>query len=240
VFSGMTSGMTAIEASVTGLYVGTSGFSFPTWKGGFYPADAKPPDFLRLYAERLPSVELNNTFYRLPAEATFERWAAATPEAFRFAVKMTMSITHWGRLDDVGTFCERVRRLGDRLGPILVRLPDNRPRDDGFIRLLLDSVDPELRLAFDLRDPSWDGVEPVLAEAGAVRVNAVDADAPFRYLRLREPPYDEASLRRLADRLASLATGGIDVYGYFKHEDAPTAPRYAERLLDLTAQSARR
>jgi uncharacterized protein YecE (DUF72 family) len=213
------------------LYAGTSGFSFASWKGGFYPPGAKPADFLRLYAERLPSVELNNTFYRLPAESAFRRWAESTPDGFRFAVKMTQSITHWGRLDELGTFYERVRLLGDRLGPVLVRLPDTRPRDDGFLRLLLDSTDPELRLAFDLRDPSWDGIEPLLAEAGAVRVNALDAQAPFRYLRLREPPYDDAALAEWADRVQRLVAGGNDVYCYFKHEEEPTAPRYAERLL---------
>jgi uncharacterized protein YecE (DUF72 family) len=236
VFSGITSGVTAIDSSLTGLYVGTSGFSFATWKGGFYPADAKPADFLRLYSEQLPSVELNNTFYRLPAETSFRRWAETTPEGFRFAVKMTQSITHWGRLDDVGTFCERVRLLGDRLGPILVRLPDSRPRDDGFIQLLLGSVDPEFRLGFDLRDPSWDGVEPLLAEGGAVRVNAFDGDAPFRYVRLRDPPYDDASLASWAERVAQLAAGGTDVYCYFKHEEEPTAPRYARRLLELASR----
>jgi uncharacterized protein YecE (DUF72 family) len=229
--------VTATESSLTGLYVGTSGFSFASWKGGFYPADAKPADFLRLYAERLPTVELNNTYYRLPAETTFRRWAETTPAGFRFAVKMTMSITNWGRLDEVGTFCERVRLLGDHLGPILVRTPDTRPRDDGFIRLLLGSVDPDLRLAFDLRDPTWDGVEPILAEAGAVRVNDVGAKADFRYLRLREPPYDEASLAEWAERIVGLLAGGTDVYCYFKHEDAPTAPAYARRLLELTAAS---
>jgi uncharacterized protein YecE (DUF72 family) len=238
VFSGITSGVTATAPSVTGLYVGTSGFSFATWKDGFYPADAKPADFLRFYAERLPSVELNNTFYRLPAESTFRKWAEATPAGFRFAVKMTMSITHWGRLDEIGTFCERVRSLGDRLGPILVRLPDDRPRDDGFLRLLLGSVDPELRLAFDLRDPSWDGAEAVLSEAGAVRVNSVETDAAFRYLRLREPPYDEAALAAWAGRVEPLVAAGIDVYCYFKHEEAPTAPRYAERLLELASCTA--
>jgi uncharacterized protein YecE (DUF72 family) len=231
----MTSGVTAIESSVTGLYVGTSGFSFPTWKGEFYPADAKPADFLGHYARRLPSVELNNTFYRLPAETTFRRWAEATPEGFRFAVKMTMSITHWGRLDEVGTFCERVALLGPRLGPILVRVHDTRPRDDGFVRLLLDSVDPELRLAFDLRDPSWEGVEPLLAAGGAVRVNALDGEAPFRYIRLRRPPYDDAALATWAKRLRALVAAGADVYCYFKHEDEPTGPRYARRLLELAA-----
>jgi uncharacterized protein YecE (DUF72 family) len=230
--------VTATAPSVTGLYVGTSGFSFPTWKGGFYPPDAKPADFLRLYAERLPSVELNNTFYRLPAESAFRRWAESTPDDFRFAVKMTQSITHWGRLDELGTFYERVRLLGDRLGVVLVRLADGRPRDDGFLRLLLDSTDPDLRLAFDLRDPSWDGIEPVLDEAGAVRVNALDARAPFRYLRLREPPYDDADLAAWADRVQRLLAVGIDVYCYFKHEEEPTAPRYAELLLVHAAAPA--
>jgi uncharacterized protein YecE (DUF72 family) len=215
------------------LYAGTSGFSFASWKGGWYARDAKPADFLRFYAQRLPSVELNNTFYRLPAEGTFRRWAESTPEGFQFAVKMTRSITHFGRLDEVGTFCERVRALGDRLGPILVRVDDKRPRDDGFLRLLLDSTDPGLRLAFDLRDPSWDGVEPVLEEAGAVRVNALDARAPFRYLRLRRPPYDDAALAAWADRIGALVSAGIDAYCYFKHEEEPTAPRYADRLLQL-------
>jgi uncharacterized protein YecE (DUF72 family) len=238
VFSGITSGVTATAPSVTGLYVGTSGFSFATWKDGFYPADAKPADFLRFYAERLPSVELNSTFYRLPAESTFRKWAEATPAGFRFAVKMTMSITHWGRLDEVGTFCERVSSLGDRLGPVLVRLPDNRPRDDGFLRLLLGSVDPEVRLAFDLRDPSWDGAEAVLSAAGAVRVNSLETDAPFRYLRLRESPYDDAGLAGWAGRVRPLPAAGIDVYCYFKHEEQPTAPRYAERLLELASNTA--
>jgi uncharacterized protein YecE (DUF72 family) len=225
--------VTAIDSSVTGVYVGTSGFSFPSWKGGFYPPDAKPADFLRLYSERLPTVELNNTFYRLPAEGTFRRWAETAPDGFRFAVKMTQSITHWGRLDDIGTFCERASLLGDRLGPILVRVPDNRPRDDGFIRLVLGSVDPGLRLAFDLRDPSWDGVEPLLAESGAVRVNDLEVDAPFRYLRFRDPPYDDEALAAWADRLAALVRAGTEVYCYFKHEDEPTAPRYARKLLAL-------
>lgn len=151
---------------------------------------------------------------------------------------MTQSITHWGRLDDLGTFYERVRLLGDRLGAVLVRVHDTRPRDDGFLRLLLDSTDPGLRLAFDLRDPSWDGVEPVLEEAGAVRVNALDARAPFRYLRLRRPPYDDAALAAWAGRVRPLLTAGIDVYCYFKHEEEPTAPRYAERLLGHLSASS--
>ena len=218
------------------LYAGCSGFSFASWSPGFYPPGAKPADFLKLYAERLASVELNNTFYRLPSEAQFERWAAATPPGFRFAVKMPMSISIFGRLDQVGTFCERVRALGDRLGPVLARLGDGRPRDDGFLRLLLDSLDADLQVAFDFRDPSWDGVEPILDEAGAVRVNALEAAPRFRYLRLREPPYDEAALASLARRLHPLLADGIAAYCYFKHEDEPTAPAYAARLAEMVQE----
>jgi uncharacterized protein YecE (DUF72 family) len=99
------------------------------------------------------------------------------------------------------------------------------------VRLLLGSMDPGLRVAFDLRHASWDGIEPVLAEAGAVRVNALEGDAPFRYLRLRDPPYDDDALAAWAGRARPLLAAGTDVYCYFKHEDEPTAPRYAERLL---------
>ncbi len=215
--------------------MGASGFSYPSWKGGFYPDDAGPRDFLRLYAQRLSSVELNNTFYRLPSEGQFERWAAQTPPGFRFAVKMTRSITHFGRLDELAAFCERVGVLGERLGPILVRLPDGRPRDDGWLRLVLDSVDPRLELAFDFRDPSWAGADDLLRAAGAVRVSALDAEAPFRYLRLREGPYDERALAHWAERVRALLDAGLRVYCYFRHEEAPTAPRYAEALLRLVA-----
>jgi uncharacterized protein YecE (DUF72 family) len=230
--------VTAIRPSVTGLYVGASGFSYPTWKGGFYPDDAKPAEFLRYYAQRLSTVELNNTFYRLPAEAQFRRWAEATPPGFRFAVKMPMAITHWGRLDGIGTFCERVRLLGDRLGPILVRPHDTRPRDDGFLRLLLDSVDDDLDVALDLRDPSWDGVEDLLEQWPAVRVNQLESPARFRYLRFREPPYDEEALRRWAERVGALLGDGCRVHCYFRHEDEPTAPLYALRLLELVRSAA--
>jgi len=223
--------VTVTRPSVTGLQVGTSGFSYASWRGGFYPADARPEEFLRLYAERLPSVELNATFYRLPSEDQLRRWAAETPASFRFAVKMPRAITFGGRLDGVATFCERVRVLGERLGAVLVRLPDDRPRDEGFLRLLLGSVDPELRYALDLRHPSWDGVDV----APAVRVGALEADAPFRYVRLRETPYSEAELAAWAGRLRPLLERGVDVFAYFKHEDEPAAPRYAERLRALVA-----
>ena len=230
----MTSAVTATGASLSRLHVGTSGFSYTSWRGGFYGADARPRDFLRLYAERLPSVELNTSFYQLPAEEQFARWAEQTPADFRFAVKMTRRITHSGRLEWIPDFCERVRALGDRLGPILVQFPPTRPRDDGFLRLFLDSLAPDLSYAFEFRHPSWD-VDDVLAEAGVARVGSLAGGAPFRYLRLREPPYREDDLARWAVRLQPLLAAGVEVYAYFKHEDEPSAPLYARRLLELAA-----
>jgi uncharacterized protein YecE (DUF72 family) len=217
--------VTATSASLARLYVGTSGWSYPSWKPGFYPADAKPADFLGHYAQRLRAVELNTTGYRLPAEGQFERWAAQTPPGFQFAPKLNAF-----RSTDVGTFEERVRRLGDRLGP--VRALIGYARDEGLLSLLLGSVDPELRIAFDFRHGSWAGVETELP-ANAVRVDDLAAAAPFRYVRLREPPYDESALRGWADRLRPLLAEKVDVYVFFKHEEEPSAPRYAERLLDL-------
>ncbi len=223
----MTSGVTDISASVTGLYVGTSGWSYPSWKPGFYPPEAKPAEFLAYYAERLPSVELNTTGYRLPAEQQFERWAAATPPGFRFAPKLNAF-----RLSEVGTFEERARLLGDRLGPIRVLV--GSARDEGFLQLLLGSIAPELRIAFDFRHDSWAGARTALPD-NAVRVNDLDAAAPFRYLRLREPPYDDDELRAWADRIRPLLQDGVDVYCYFRHEDEPSAPRYAEQLRRLVS-----
>ncbi len=230
VLSGITSAVTVTgKSSLARLYVGSSGFSYPTWKGGFYPEGARPADFLRLYAEQLPSVELNNTFYRLPSEEQFRTWAKATPPGFRFAVKMSRRITHFGGLDLVGTFCERVRALGDRLGPVLVQFPPTRTRDEGMLQLLRDSLDPELEYAFEFRHSSWEGI------AGLQLVNALDGPARFRYLRLREPPYDNAALEDWAGKLRLLLAEGIDVYCYFKHEDEPTAPGYALRLAELVS-----
>ena len=122
-----------------------------------------------------------------------------------------------------------MRALGDRLGPILVQLPPSRQRDDGLLRLFFDSLDPSLRYAFEFRHESWAGVDL----EGHALVGSLEGDAPFRYLRLREPPYDDASLADLAARIRPVLASGIEVYAYFKHEDEPTAPHYAERLRAL-------
>ena len=217
------------------LYAGSSGFSYPSWRGGFYPPDAKPAEFLRFYAERLPTVELNATFYQLPSEEQFERWAEQTPASFRFAVTMSRGATARGRVAGVQTFCQSARTLGERLGPIRIKVP--QARDDGFLRLLLDSLDPALAFALDFRHPSWDEPEVAarLEERGIARAGSLESRSGFRYLRLRDPPYDEPALAALADAIRPHLAAGTDIYCFFRHEDEPTAPRYAERLQELLA-----
>jgi uncharacterized protein YecE (DUF72 family) len=216
------------------LRVGASGFSFNSWRPGFYPAGTKPADFLAYYARHLQTVEINNSFYKLPAEATFAKWAASVPDGFRFSVKAPRAVSVFGRVDFVPDLNARVRALGDRLGPIVVRFADKRGRDDDFVAKLLDALDDDLEVALDFRDPSWDGIEPLLEPRGAVRVNQLDAPgAAFRYLRMREPPYDDAQLAETARTVERLLADGLDVYCYFRHEDEPTAPAYAARLIEL-------
>ena len=211
------------QTSLERAHVGTSGWAYPSWKPGFYPARTDSSDFLAYYASRFDTVELNTTGYRLPAEEHFCRWAEAVPDGFTFAPKLPGN-----RPGIVAAFSERVRHLGEHLGPVRVVLTS--PRDDGMLTLLLGSLDPELRLAFDLQHESWNGVEPLLAEAGALRVNDTESPAPFRYLRLREPPYDDETLAPWADAIRNAAE---EVWCYVRHEDEPDAPRYAERLLQL-------
>jgi uncharacterized protein YecE (DUF72 family) len=208
---------------VAEIFVGASGWSYPSWKPGFYPAGTDSRDFLTHYAQHFRTVELNTTGYRLPAEEQFRRWAAQTPPGFVFAPKLPGN-----RARMVGEFSDRVRLLGDRLGPVRVKLVNER--DEGMLELLVGSLDPELQLAFDLEHESWDGIEPRLAEAGAVRINDLDHDAPFRYIRFRDPPYTDGALEAWSDRLRNL---DVTLYAYFRHEDEPTAPSYAKKLLQL-------
>jgi uncharacterized protein YecE (DUF72 family) len=217
--------VTATKSSVPRPYVGASGWSYRSWRPGFYAAGTKPNEFLERYAERLPSVELNSTGYRLPAEEQFSSWAEQTPDTFRFAVKMQAY-----QLRQAATFEERVRLLGTRLGPI--RILVTQRRDEGFLTFALGSLDPELKIAFDFRHASWVGIE---LPKNAVLVNAMEAKAPFRYLRFREPPYTDKAIKRIADELRPLVASGIEVFAYFQHEDEPTAPHHAERLLELLA-----
>lgn len=192
------------------IKIGTSGWSYASWRPGFYPDDLQPVESLRFYAQRFDTVELNSTGYRLPSADQFRRWADTVPDGFEFAVKFSLV-----RLDRVTTFLERVIALGDRLGP--VRVVYEGPRDDGTLSFVEGSVPAGVRLAWDLRDETWAGVD------GVLRVNDPDAE-PLRYLRLREPPYSDDDLRAIA------ATIRDPAYVYVRHEDEPTAPAIADRL----------
>lgn len=195
------------------IKIGTSGWSYPSWRPGFYPDGLQPAEFLAFYATRFDTVELNSTGYRLPGADQFRRWADTVPDGFEFSVKFSLV-----RLDRVTTFLERVLALGDRLGP--VRVVYEGPQDSGTLSFVEGSVPPGVRLAWDFRDASWQDVD------GIVRVDDPDAE-PFRYLRLREPPYTD-------EQLGAFATGVRDpAYIYVRHEDEPTAPETAGRLRSL-------
>jgi uncharacterized protein YecE (DUF72 family) len=195
------------------IKIGTSGWSYPSWRPGFYPDGMQPVEFLRFYAERFDTVELNSTGYRLPSADQFRKWAEAVPEDFEFSVKFGLT-----RLDRVTTFLERVHALGDRLGP--VRVVYEGPYDGGTLSFVDGSTPDDVKLAWDFRDESWRDVDSV------VRVNDPAAE-PFRYLRLREPPYTDDDLRAFASTVRDPA------YVYVRHEDEPTAPETASRLRDL-------
>jgi uncharacterized protein YecE (DUF72 family) len=196
--------------------IGTSGWSYPSWRPGFYPDALQPVEFLGFYAQQFDTVELNSTGYRLPSADQFRRWAEAVPDGFEFAVKLPLV-----RLDRVTTFLERVLALGDRLGP--VRVVYEGPRDAGTLSFVEGSTPPGVRLAWDFRDDSWAGVD------GVVRVNDPGAE-PFRYLRLREPPYDDSDLAAIVPTVRDPA------YVYVRHEDEPTAPETVRRLRELLRQ----
>jgi uncharacterized protein YecE (DUF72 family) len=217
---------------MTQALVGSSGWSYPTWRPGFYPPGLQPEAFLGFYAERFDAVELNATKYRLPSEEQFSRWADAVPESFRFAVKAPPRLMR--RID---VFEERVRALGNHLG--CVRVVVETPRDDGWLELFLGSHDPAIPYALDLRDTSWSGIENDLASARVAQVDAPETSLGWCYLRFREPPYDDSQLDEIGARIRPLLAASTTVYAFFRHEDEPTAPAYATALLGRIAQTSR-
>jgi uncharacterized protein YecE (DUF72 family) len=232
--------------STSTLWAGASGYAYPAWQGSFYPPKIEADAMLAWYAERLPTVEINNTFYRLPRAAVLEQWAAATPPAFRFAIKASRRITHDARLkaddaaDALAYLYRNLATLGDKRGPVLFQLPPflkkDLPRLEEFLRLL----PADHRAAFEFRHESWfdDAVYASLESAGAAVCLSEREDhvppplvetAPWGYLRLRMERYEEAELAQWVRRIA--ATRWHDTHVYFMHE--PTAPGYAATLRRL-------
>jgi uncharacterized protein YecE (DUF72 family) len=237
-------------ASVAGaLYLGTSGFAYPEWKGTFYPEDLKDAEMLPFYAGRFPSVEINYTFRRYPSEKTLRTWAERTPDGFRFALKANQRITHTRRLRDADTdvsdFLDRARTLGEQLGPILFQCPPTLQFSRELIEAFLAYLPPMFRCAFEFRHPSWTEARPILRDQGAAwcvaETDATETDAlpaiepPFGFLRLRKEAYTEEELRRWAERIGTAVEDGLDVFAYLKHEEGVAAPRHAERIASLLA-----
>jgi uncharacterized protein YecE (DUF72 family) len=220
--------------------VGTSGFAFDSWKGVFYPDGTKNADRLAYFASRLSTVELNNTFYRVPKAEVVSGWAQQVPDTFRFAVKATRRLTHLQRLKDPAEtltyFQQGIAPLGDRLAAVLFQLPPNFKADLDRLSTFLEALPPAWPAAFEFRHPTWhdDAVYTTLRDHGASWV-VVDSDdhatpwittAPFGYLRLRRELYDDAALDTWAQRIR--ASGWEQAFIYFKHET--TGPALAEAL----------
>lgn len=205
---------------------------------------------LSFYASRLGSVEINNTFYRMPKTDLLERWRDAVPEGFRFALKASRRITHQQRLKDAGDSVDYLFRtaevLSERLGPFLFQLPPYLRRDIDRLASFLGLLPDGMRAAFEFRHASWfdDEVFALLADAGAslcIADAGGDHDAPlvatadFGYLRLRREDYDEAALRAWADRIRRQPWR--ETYVFFKHEDEGAGPRMAAQFETLLLES---
>jgi len=235
------------------LSIGTSGFSYAEWKGPFYPADLAASGMLAYYAGRLPAVEINNTFYRLPRRSVLEGWAAQVPESFRFAVKASQRITHLKRLKDVADetryLLDVTQALSERLGVLLFQLPPNLKLDLERFERFLELLPPGTRAAFEFRHPSW--VDPrvlerlgeracawVVTEGEEGPVPDFLLTAPWTYLRLRRPSYTREELAAWVARLC--ARDLAEAFVFFKHEDAGAGPRLAGEFLELMERTALR
>jgi uncharacterized protein YecE (DUF72 family) len=241
----------SLAPSPRNLFIGTSGWAYPTWKPGFYPQDVPSRAFLQFYASQLTSVEVNYTFRTLPSAAQLQGWLEATPPGFRFSFKAPQRITHFQRLREsqsaVGEFIAALEpaRAAGKLGPLLFQLPPNFAADnarlEAFLKIPTFAANPHLRLAFEFRHPSWfaDATYDMLRRSNSALCIAEGDDlatpdvstADFRCYRLRRSGgYSPAELKTFAKRFCQLADKS-ELYVYFKHEDEPTGARNAVAVL---------
>ena len=229
--------------------VGTSGFAYKEWKGSFYPADLKADDFLRYYASQFRTVEINNTFYRMPTEALLLGWTTQVPDGFTFVLKASQKITHRKRLKECGEelqyFLRTATVLGARLGPTLFQLPPNLKKDLPRLQDFLTIIPHTWRAAFEFRHASWfdDDVFALLRTHGAALVAAeTDEDdselvvpfvptADWGYLRLRRKAYEAGALQAWAEKVRG--AGWQEAFVFFKHEDEGTGPRLAAEFMQI-------
>ena len=231
------------------ILAGTSGYSYKEWLGHFYPEKLPANAMLRYYAERFETVEINNTFYRMPAEDMLARWSSEVPERFAFTLKAPRRITHDMRLRDaqsaVAAFAGRAAALGDKLGVLLFQLPPFLKKDLPRLRDFLDVLPSGTRAAFEFRNDTWqdDDVYETLRARGAMLcvTDTEQGDTPFvvtaecGYVRLRRTHYDERDLAAWVDRIAAQPLACT--YVYFMHEDEALGCRFAGMLNELTRQS---
>lgn len=227
------------------MLAGTTGYSYKEWVGHFYPAKLPADAMLRYYAERFPTVEINNTFYRMPAEAVLTRWAQQVPDGFAFTLKAPRRITHIKRLKEVESsvteFTRRASLLGDKLGLLFFQLPPFMKKDVPRLKDLFAALPHGLRAVVEFRNPTWrddEVYETLRACAGILCVSQTDeSETPFlctsdiAYLRLRRSHYDEADLRGWIDRIAAQPLSAA--YIYFKHEEEALATRFATHFAQL-------
>jgi len=229
-------------------FVGTSGWSYTSWRPKFYPEGTKSAAFLSYYATRLATIEINYTFNHLPTEKNVAEWTGATPEDFIFGLKASQQITHRKQLrepaETLPIFFERARLLGKRLGPILFQTPPWVKRDDDRLAMFLAALPRDLRCVLEVRDPSWyvPEVYDLLRTANVPLVHAEGEKSPspvetlgvtadFAYARLRERNgYTDDAVDAWAGRLRAILDGGQDVYAYFRHDEDGSNALAAERL----------
>jgi uncharacterized protein YecE (DUF72 family) len=234
------------------LFAGTSGWSYPSWKPGFYPAKLAAAKFLQHYSTRLNTVEVNYTFRHYASEKTQQGWCVATPEGFRFSVKAHQRITHIKKLrdaaEDARSFLAGLQPLSEagKLGCVLFQLPPFLKGDSTLLRDFLQSL-PTGRFSFEFRHPSWftDEIFALLKEQGAAlcvaeseKLETPDVvTADFCYYRMRKPEYSAEERKQISTKLAEHGAAGRDVLIYFKHEDTPEGALIAEELLNQVSAS---
>lgn len=233
------------------VFVGTSGYNYPEWRGTFYPEKFSTNKMLAYYAERFPTVEINYTFYRIPTEKLLAGWAAGTPEQFTFTLKAPRRITHDSKLQRVEdltlTFCKTAQTLGSKLGVLLFQLPPTFKKDAAVLRDFAELLPEGTRAAFEFRHASWfdpevfdvlRGRNLALCVADSEKMSApVEITADYAYFRLRDEGYQQADIERWAGIIATLDRVTAS-YVYFKHEEQGLGPEFAKRLMtSLDAQS---
>jgi uncharacterized protein YecE (DUF72 family) len=230
---------------------GTSGFSYKEWRPGFYPADLRASEYLRFYATRFNTVEIDSTFYRMPNAKTIDGWKNATSEDFQFALKASQQITHREQLrvpsDALEFLLGSVSRLRQRLGYLLFQLPPYFRCDLGRLTTFLSSLTPGIRAAVEFRHDSWfrESTHDLLKEHGVAlcindndeRTTPLETTAPFTCIRLRRSHYDPALREEWQRRIHGWADAGLDVYAYLKHESSPDAPQMAREFAEALGVS---